>query len=69
MGGRDWNKFNNWFQDPMVDAQDSAGHWPRMGGNGKSGGGGDDEDYKVYRQAMHTLMLEVYYRYLPTSDI
>lgn len=67
-GGSSWKKYNGWFQSSMVDAQNADGSWPPTGNN-EAGGAGMDADFSVYRNAVNTLMLEVYYRYLPVVDI
>lgn len=73
VGGSDWNKFNKWFQKPLAEAQNKDGSWPGTGGgSGHSGGEVANEsakDFEIYRTAMCTMMLEVYYRYLPVVDM
>jgi hypothetical protein len=68
-GGSAWSKWNRWFQDEIVDAQATDGSWPPMAakshgnlqnGTGKSGA--------VYRTTLCVLMLEVFYRYMPTTQ-
>lgn len=73
VGGKDWREYNNWFQKSLSEAQNEDGSWP-MTGVGKGHGGGNPgadevQDYEVYRTAMCTMMLEVYYRYLPVIDM
>ena len=68
VGGREWRRFNDYFQGPMVEAQSADGSWPPNGGN-LARGGEDSPDGNVYRTALNTLMLEVYYRYLPVTDM
>jgi hypothetical protein len=46
------------FRDQMVTNQNKDGSWPNPPGNKHSAGA-------VYNTALATLMLEVYYRYLP----
>jgi hypothetical protein len=67
--GRDWKKFNLWFQDSIVDAQNADGSWPVNQTGKHHMGGTSDADFDIYRTAMCTLMLEVYYRYLPVVDM
>jgi hypothetical protein len=68
-GGRDWSKYNDWFQKSLSDAQLEDGSWTPTA-NGKLHHGGDDTPSgKIYRTAVNTLMLEVYYRYLPVVDM
>jgi len=75
VGGRDWRKFNHWFQYALSSAQNKAGNWPTTRSKvGHAGGGGElhggaPRDFEIYRTAICTLMLEVYYRYLPVVDI
>lgn len=54
-GGADWENWNKRFARQIVFAQQKDGHWE----NGDWGG-------HVYTTALCTLMLEVYYRYLPS---
>jgi prenyltransferase beta subunit len=68
-GGSAWTKWNRWFQDEIVDAQSGDGSWPPLGGKSPGGelqrkpdGGGP-----YYRTTLAILMLEVYYRYMPTT--
>ena len=65
-GGDHWKKWNAGIQDQIVNNQESSGAWPSAGGKAgwASGNLGDGE---IYRTALCTLMLEVYYRYLPSS--
>jgi len=67
--GAAWEWWNSRFQDILTTAQSSDGSWPPTGGNdigdftNKPDGNGP-----VYRTVLCTLMLEVYYRYLPTNQ-
>ncbi|MEM8954653.1 MAG: prenyltransferase/squalene oxidase repeat-containing protein [Verrucomicrobiota bacterium] len=65
-GGRIWRDWNDMFLDELLDAQDSNGRFPP-----NRSGDRDDErtkgDGDLYRTCLCTLMLEVYYRYLPTT--
>ncbi len=54
-GGSFWNRWNNMFAEQLVDAQHEDGHWT----GGHRGG-------PVYTTTFNALMLQVYYRYLPT---
>ena len=68
-GGSAWTKWNRWFQDEIVDAQATDGSWPPM--PAKSHGGLQDGNTKsgaVYRTTLCVLMLEVFYRYMPTTQ-
>ncbi len=68
VGGRDWKKYNDWFQKSVTDAQLSDGSWPPTR-SGQHGGQQEGKDFEIYRTAFLTLMLEVYYRYLPVVDM
>lgn len=54
-GGKDWDNWNALFSRALVGGQEKDGHWDF----GDHGG-------PVYTTALCCLMLEVYYRYLPT---
>jgi hypothetical protein len=72
IGGKDWRQFNDWFQKSLSEAQNKDGSWPHTNGSSGHGGGNPAEaarDYDIYRTAMCTMMLEVYYRYLPVVDM
>ena len=62
-GGKEWEAYNNKFQAKLLDAQNPDGSWtkPGIGGHGA-------EDSHIMNTAWGCLMLEVYYRYLPTTD-
>jgi hypothetical protein len=68
-GGSAWSKWNRWFQDELVDNQSDDGSWPPVAG--KSPGGElqrkPDGAGPYYRTCLSILMLEVYYRYMPTT--
>jgi len=69
MAGQDyWTKWNRLFQKEIMDNQDAEGFWPVTGGT-DVGGLSQDKGVngQIYRTALCTLMLEVYYRYLPTE--
>lgn len=57
-GGTRWETFNSKFQKALLDAQNADGSWTK----------GDAKDSLIRNTAWGALMLEVYYRYLPTSD-
>ena len=54
-GGTDWESWNKMFSRQLVLGQQKDGHWE----NGDYGG-------DVYTTSLCCLMLEVYYRYLPS---
>jgi len=60
-GGDAWKRWNEKFKDPLVTGQLEDGSWP-PGGRATT-----DLDKKIYRSALNTLMLEVYFRYLPAA--
>jgi hypothetical protein len=66
-GGSAWTKWNKWFQDEITNHQSADGSWPITGG--KAAGPQSDEQGAgpVYRTTLCVLMLEVYYRYMPTN--
>lgn len=54
-GGKDWDVWNAQFAKALIGAQAKDGHWD-----------GGDHGGPVYSTTLCCLMLEVYYRYLPT---
>jgi hypothetical protein len=66
-GGEHWNKWNKAFQDQILDNQSEDGSWPPTGGKAAWASGNMGGDGEIYRTALCTLMLEVFYRYLPSS--
>jgi hypothetical protein len=66
-GGSAWSKWNRLFQDEISSAQTSEGYWPVHGGKEHGPAEQDSVDGKVYRTALCVLMLEVFYRYMPTT--
>jgi hypothetical protein len=67
-GGPAWTKWNKWFQDEIVNAQNPDGSWPIPGiPDGKPHGPAGAESNAVYRTTLCVLMLEVFYRYMPTT--
>jgi hypothetical protein len=68
--GGAWDWWNARFQKQLTDTQSSDGSWP------PTGGGETGSDYAtntsgngpVYRTTLCCLMLEVFYRYLPSSQ-
>ncbi|NNC87356.1 MAG: terpene cyclase/mutase family protein [Akkermansiaceae bacterium] len=57
--GEAWAKYNKMVRDELLDNQQEDGSW------GAPAGGGHGPNTAVYRTALCTLMLEVYYRFLP----
>lgn len=68
-GGAAWNTWNRMFQDQLVKSQNPDGSWPPV--VTKSPGGtllvDPEGDGRFYRTNLCILMLEVYYRYMPTT--
>jgi hypothetical protein len=56
-----WRAWNKDFQQIVCGAQESDGHWPH--------GAHYHGDTAIYRTTMTILMLEVYYRYMPSSKV
>ena len=56
-----WREWNKNFQQVVVKAQASDGHWPH--------GYHFHGDSDLYRTTMTILMLEVYYRYAPMTKV
>ena len=67
-GGEAWKKWNGWFQDEICDAQSPDGSWPIPGGRSPGPQNGNDMTGAVYRTSLCILMLEVFYRYMPTTQ-
>ncbi len=57
--GEEWEAYNSKFQPLLLNAQNSNGSWL---------GSGPRKDDRIMNTAWAILMLEVYYRYLPTTD-
>ncbi len=56
-GESTWNAWNRQFAPTLIRAQSKEGYWA---------GGDHDQGSHVYTTTLCVLMLEVYYRYLPT---
>lgn len=68
MGGRYWKKYNEMFRDQVLKGQNPDGSWrPPGGGKDVRAVASSFVDDEVYRAALCTLMLEVYYRFLSTD--
>lgn len=61
LGGKPWKDYNALFRDELLKNQHAEGWWPEPAGNHHSAG-------KTYNTCLATLMLEVYYRYLPGTS-
>jgi hypothetical protein len=62
-GGKVWEEYNDSYQKLIADSQEADGSWAVAGGHV-----GAAQDGKIYHTCLCTLMLEVYYRYLPATD-
>jgi len=68
MGGDDWKKYNEMFRDQVLKGQNPDGSWRPPGGGKKVRAVSSSFTHNaVYRAALCTLMLEVYYRFLNTD--
>ena len=65
-GGSAWTKWNRWFQDEICDVQSADGSWPVPDGKGHAPGGAKSKT--VWDTTLCILMLEVFYRYMPTTQ-
>ena len=63
-GGNKWKSWNNIFQKELKNNQNPAGYWDYPG---KSHGPKSDLGLKIYATCFSSLMLTVYYRYLPMT--
>ncbi|MGV3663877.1 MAG: prenyltransferase/squalene oxidase repeat-containing protein [Prosthecobacter sp.] len=63
-GGDDWKFYNAQFLPQVLAAQEADGSFRRGRPNWPAGDAAD----AIYRQALCTLQLEVYYRYLKVAD-
>ena len=61
-GGKEWTDYNNLIRDELIKAQKDDGTWPRTAGIGS-------QSESMYSTALATLMLEVYYRFLPGTSV
>lgn len=71
-GGEDWKFYNDLFRDQLLNNQGADGVWKVPGGGAKIRGVATrftetSKQYTIYRNALCTLMLEVYYRFLNTG--
>ena len=69
VGGSAWTAWNRMFQEQLIKNQSPEGSWPPLGGKSDPGGLQLDPegDGRFYRTNLCILMLEVYYRYMPTT--
>lgn len=72
-GGAEWRDYNDMFVDELLENQNDNGSWKSPGGNNKIKGiatsyAGGGTEALHYRTCLCTLMLEVYYRFLPGTS-
>ena len=72
--GGSWDTWNKEFQKALMKEQESDGHWTSpvekyKNKNGEGEGHLKGLDQFIYSTCLCTLMLEVYYRYLPTFKV
>jgi len=60
-GGEPWKTYNLLVRDELLRRQNSDGSWPNPAGNEHQAG-------PIYNTCLATLMMEVYYRYLPSTE-
>jgi hypothetical protein len=67
-GGDAWQRWNGWMQPELLGNQSADGSFPPTG-NPRSFGPEQSRsrDGQIYRTALCVLMLEAYYRHLPSS--
>jgi len=71
-GGTEWDEYRPRFRDALLASQGADGSWPVPGGGAKPNAvapvfARDTADGRHYRTVLATLMLEVWYRYLPAT--
>jgi len=71
-GGEQWKAYNALFRDQLLANQNPDGSWKNPGAGSKLRAvapefAGNSPMNLHYRTCLNTLMLEVYYRYLPSS--
>ena len=72
VGGSSWEAYNKMFRDELLQNQYKNGSWKNVGGGQNIDGAvvkfqGRSKLAKHYRTCLAILMLEVYYRFLPSS--
>ena len=66
-GDSAWKKWNSWFQNELVAVHNSDGSWAQPGGH-DLGNFSTGRSATVYNTTLSILMLEVFYRYMPTTQ-
>ena len=68
-GGTTWDNYNKLFRDDVLNAQNIDGSFRAPGGGNKINGTATVYvTNQHYRTCLATLMLEVYYRFLPGTS-
>lgn len=72
-GGKEWENYNSLFRDEVLTNQDDNGSFKPVGSGQKINAVGasfanDGGHGRHYRTCLATLILESYYRFLPTSE-
>jgi hypothetical protein len=69
-GGKAWRAYNAIFRDQLLHNQNPDGSWKAPGGGGKIRAVAPQFTTNAhYRTCLNTLMLEVYYRFLPGTGL
>lgn len=68
-GGKHWDTYNQVVMPKILEAQSPNGSWPKPGGTFQTPSFSTKKSIApVYRTTLCVLMLEVYYRFLPSDD-
>jgi hypothetical protein len=70
--GNEWKRWNKMFTTTLIKEQKKDGRWVTPASEHQQGGGEaqfKELDLPVYATSLCCLMLEVYYRYLPTFKV
>ncbi len=68
-GGKTWDHYNELFRDQLLNNQNADGSWKVPGGGQKPNAvAASFTSNEHYRTCLCTLMLEVYYRFLPGTS-
>ena len=67
-GGDHWKSWNSKFQDVLKQNQAPEGFWDNPGHSHAEGVLPDQESFRVYNTCLASLILTVYYRYLPSTS-
>ncbi|NQZ59744.1 MAG: hypothetical protein HRT88_20015 [Lentisphaeraceae bacterium] len=67
-GKKYWKPWNRVFQKELINNQHKDGYWVYPG-NGHESSAGDETSQRIYATSLCSLMLTVYYRYLPSHNV